>query len=437
MLPRVVRRIVVALLVIAPLFTTRLAHAKDTTLDPDKRKDRNAYRGRTGPDHVDEPFLWVPRVLFFPLYLIAEWIIRRPIYAFVEWSDRHHIVPKTMRVLHPTPDFEWGPTLNVDFGVEAWVGAHLTMRNLFVRGNELRSSIALGFNVLGFDATDEWRRGPVSLGVWQHAGRRNRPFFGLGPDSPDTQVNFTQTQWETGAYAGFDAGRHVHVEASGAFRRETVGPGLEPSIETAFDPATLPGFEDVNLATMGLALRVDSRKTFDEPSGVRLVANAMHARDVVVPDRSFLAGEVDAQGAVEVSRPGRVLSARFYGAETLPTGSDPVPLTFLPMLGGPNHLGFYWGRFRGEAAVMAELRYRYPIAYDGDAQLVLSAGNVFARDFHDFDVAKLTTSLAVGLRTRRAGLLPIDLLLGFGTTRFDQPFEIDSVRLFVGTDLGL
>ena len=432
------RRVAATLLVIAAVFAPRLAHADDTTIDPAKRKDPNAYRGRVTDEGPDEPFLWVPRILFFPVYLLAEYVIRRPIDAFVAWSDRNHIWPRTMRVLHPTPDFEWGPTFNLDLGVEAWVGAHLTLRNLFVPRNELQTSFGVGLNVLDFDARDQWRSGSVSLGIRQHVGRHDRPFYGLGPDSPDEMVSFSQLQWETGAFAGFDAGKHVHVEVSEGFRAEHLGPSVfAPSIETRFDTATLPGFDDVHLAFLTAALRVDSRNVPDEPSGVRLLANAMHARDVVDPDRSFIEGEVDAEAAIEVARPGRVLSARFYGADTLPTGAAPVPLTDLPMLGGPNHLGFYWGRFRGESAVMAELRYRYPIAYDGDAQLILSTGNVFARDFHDFDVGKLTTSFAVGIRTRRAGLLPIQLMLGFGTTQFDQPFAIDSFRLFVGTDTGL
>jgi len=432
------RAVVATLLVVANLFATRPAHADDGVIDPAARKDRNAYRGRLGEDHVDEPFLWIPRVIFFPFYLVAEFVIRRPIYALAEWTDRSRFVPRLMRVLHPVPDFQWSPSFNVDFGVAAWVGAHLVLRNLFVRHNDLQSSIALGINVLDFDARDEWRRGPLSVGIRQHAGRRNQAFYGLGPDSPNVQTNFALTQWDAGVYGAVDAGKHVRVELSEAFRRELLGPGLvSPSIESVFETQALPGYEDANLATIALSLRVDTRSTSDQPSGVRIVASGRHARDVLVPDRSFLAGQVDAQAAVEVSRPGRVISLRFYGADTLPTGSEPVPFAELAQLGGLNHLGFYWGRFRGEAAVMAELRYRYPIAYDGDAQLVLSAGNAFARDFHDFDVGRLTASFAVGLRTRKAGVLPIDLLVGLGTTRFDQSFAVDSVRLFVGTDLGL
>ena len=432
------RRVVAALLVGVAFAAPRLARADDATIEPDQRQDPNAYRGRVADEGPDEPFLWIPRVLFFPIYLLAEYVIRRPIYAFVEWSDRHHVWPRTMRVLHPTPNFEWNPSFNLDLGVEAWVGAGLTLRNLFVPRNELKTSFAVGLNVLEFEARDRWRSGPVSLGVTQHVGRHDRPFYGLGPDSSGDRVSYSQSLWEAAAFAGFDAGKHVHLEVSEGFRREHLGPSTsEPSIETRFDTATLPGFDDVHLAILAAALRVDTRKVPDQPSGVRLLANATHARDVVVPDRSFLKGELDAQGAIEVSRPGRVLSLRFYGADTLPTGGAPVPLTDLPMLGGPNHLGFYWGRFRGEAAVMAELRYRYPIAYDGDAQLVVSTGNVFARDFHDFDVEKLTASFAIGLRTRRVGLLPLAVMVGFGTTQFDRPFAVDTFRLFIGTDSGL
>ena len=62
----------------------------------------------------------------------------------------------------------------------------------------------------------------------------------------------------------------------------------------------------------------------------------------------------------------------------------------------------------------------------------MSFGNVFARDLSDFDVKALTTSFAIGLRTRRTGASPLEVAVGFGTTRFDQDFAIQSVRVYAG-----
>ena len=82
--------------------------------------------------------------------------------------------------------------------------------------------------------------------------------------------------------------------------------------------------------------------------------------------------------------------------------------------------------------MLAEVEYRYPIAYYIDALWTLSAANVFARDFSDFDVRKLTASFGLGLRTRRWGHSPFEVGVALGTTRFDEAFAIDSVRAYAG-----
>lgn len=432
------RRLAWVTLVAAALFAPALATADDGTIDPSTRTDPAAYRGRTTRVGLVDSLLWGPRIVFFPFHLIAEYVLRKPLYAFTEWADRSHAWPILMRILHPVPDFEWSPTLSLDLGVNASAGAQMKMRNLFARGNDLQASAAGGLAVLEFDARDRSSSGPVFAGVHQHAARRVRPFFGLGPDSPDARTYFAQIRWEGGVFAGFDAGAHVHVEFSEGFRRERVGPAdISPSIETRFDTATLPGFAALDLVMAAADVRIDTRRSPEHNGGVRVLANATYAQDVVVRDRSFVSMELDAEAAVEISRPDRVLSARFYGADAVPLGAAPVPLTHLSMLGWRNHLGFVWGRFRGESALMAELRYRYPIAYFTDAQLSVSAANVFARDLHDFDAGKLTTAFAAGIRTRRTGLTPIEVMFGFGTTRFDEAFSVNSVRLYIGTPEGL
>jgi hypothetical protein len=309
---------------------------------------------------------------------------------------------------------------------------------MFVRGNELQAGVAFGFNVLEFDAQDRWQRGPVFVGIRQHSSHRDRPFYGIGPDSDGKRTWYAITRWEGWVFGGVDAGPHVRLQLSEGFRRESPRHStVDPSIETRFDPKTLPGFEELNLALLSGDLKLDSRRYPEENTGVRLLGNATYAQDVEVADRSFVTTEVDAEAALEVSKPDRVLTARFYGADSFRIGREPVPLTHLAMLGWQNHLGFVWGRFRDESALMAEVRYRYPIAYFMDAQFSVSAGNVFAHDFKDFEMGKLTTSFAFGLRTRRTGLMPLQLMVGFGTTRFEQPFNVESVRVYLGTTEGL
>jgi hypothetical protein len=133
-----------------------------------------------------------------------------------------------------------------------------------------------------------------------------------------------------------------------------------------------------------------------------------------------------------------VLATRVYVAETASLGGGAVPFLHLATLGWNNHQGFVLGRFRGEAAFLAEVRYRYPVAFFFDVQWIASVGNVFARDFSDFSAGALTGSFGVGLRTRRTGDDPLEVTVAIGTSRFDAPgFGIDSVRLYLSTTRGL
>lgn len=402
---------------------------------PARADDDPPMRGRTNHTTFEEGVLWVPRIVFFPFHLFAEYGLRRPAYAAAAWADREHVPAVVTGILHPTPSFEWAPTVVLDLGVDAAMGGSMVLRNPFASGEELRASASAGPNVVEFEARDRHQWGPVYAGVRGHTNRRARPFYGLGPDSGNQRAYFAQMRLEGFAFGGFEQ-RHFQLEAWEGLRREHVGHAeASPSVETMFH--SLPGFAPLDLAMLGVDLRLDSRDKPEENGGIRVLANATYAQDMKLAERSFVTTELDAEAAIEVSKPDRVLTARFYGADSLPFGREPVPLTHLPMLGWRNHLGFIWGRFRGESALMAELRYRWPIAYFVDAQIAVSAGNVFARDLSDFNAAKLTTSFAVGIRTRRTGLSVIEAMVGFGTTRFEERFDIPSLRLYLGVTEGL
>jgi hypothetical protein len=173
------------------------------------------------------------------------------------------------------------------------------------------------------------------------------------------------------------------------------------------------------------------------PGGARLTGNVTYGRDVRDSERTFVSTEADAEVAIEVSHPDRVLSLRGYFMDSVPLGTEPVPFLEQAMLGWKNHYGFVWGRFRDNAALMAELKYRYPVGYYLDMMLIGSVGNVFARDLSDFTPKALTSSLGVGFRTRRTGLKPIELIVAVGSSRFDQAFSIESVRLYLSITEGL
>jgi hypothetical protein len=391
------------------------------------------YRGRENRPRFEDAILWVPRLLFYPLHLLAEFAIRRPLYALFDWAERNHALPYVQLVLRPSPRFEWAPTVSLDFGIDEAFGVRMTARDLGFTGNTLYAYSAAGTHRLEGELRDRIEASHLFGELRLYGGRRNRPFYGLGPDSEPNRAFFEQDRAEGTLSVGFDDGKRQVALASG-YRWEQVGDAdIGPPIGTTSPTGLPPGFAELHLAFTSLHLMLDTRDSPDDTGGLRIAAALSLAQDLSVRERAFATLELDAAVAVEVVRPGRVLTLRLYAADAVPFGNEPVPLTHLSMLGGRNHIGFPGGRFRGESALLAEVRYRYPVAYYADAQLIAGAGNVFARDLHDFCFGELTTTLAVGVRTRQTDLLPIEVMVGVGTSRFDQPFAIDSVRVYVGT----
>ena len=409
-------------------------------LEPEQRRDPAQYRGRPRETDVADGLLWIPRVLFLPAFAVAELGVRRPVYAGGEWIDRHRIVPILDRVFNPTPDISWSPTVTLDLGANSAVGVKGKWRNMLVPGHELKASVQTG-------GESNWRvaaRDFWSIGPYAFAGARGdlselptRAFYGLGPGSPNVPTNFSMARYEGFLFQGLQIDNHFRVELQEGYRIDRTGPGRAPSIETIFDTGSIPGFGEVQLAMAMLDFRIDSRRVLEENGGVRLAGNVTYGHDVQNDERSFVVASLDLEGAVEVSHPDRVLAARVYATEAIALGNEPVPFTHLPMLGWQNHVGFIWGRFRGDSAVLAELQYRYPIGYFVDAQWTASAGNVLGERFAGLHPGAMTGSIGVGLRTRRAGFGPLELTIALGTTRFDQPFDFESVRVYFGTTEGL
>lgn len=414
--------------------------ATGSRLEPDQRKDPGQYRGRPRETTAADVLIWVPRIVFMPVFAVAEFGVRRPIYTAADWTDRNHVADRIDRILNPTPDLSWAPIVSLDLGDNSSFGAKARWRNALVPGHELKASAEAGpAGSWRVTARDLWAFGShVYTGVRGDFGELpNRPFFGLGPRSRSFRTNFSLARNEGFVFEGFQLGNHIRVELAQGYRFERSGPGLDPSIDQHFATEELPGYGDLHLALATLDYQLDSRRVREQNSGVRVVGNVTYGQDIRLAERAFLTVSMDFEAAAEVSSPDRVLVARAYAAEAVALGREQVPFTHQPMLGWQNHVGFLWGRFRGESAVLAELQYRYPIAYLIDAQWTLSAGNVFGRQLAGLSVDALTGTIGVGLRTRRAGFGPVEMTFALGTTRFDQPFAFDALRVYFGTTEGL
>lgn len=403
----------------------------------EERRDPEYYRGRSPAGRPEEALAWLGRILFAPVAIVTEIVLRRPIVAFLTWAEDENLLEAIDVVLEPDPNVSWSPTISFEAGVLALPGVHVTWRNFPWTGHSLHVDFAMGSTeFFAARLIEKTTVGPVTFGLCGGAeSRPERPFFGLGNDSPSDRTFFSERRTYLSGFVDVGHEDHARVELSAGWSLEELGPGIAPSIETLGPLEQVPGFGLYELGTARLQLSLDSRDHVEDPGGVRFVGNTLVAIDSRDDSRFFMTVELDLEAGVEISAPGRVLIAHFYVANTVPFAEDPVPFNYLATLGWDRHRGFIRGRWRGEAALMAELRYRYPIAYNVDALWLASVGNVFARDASDFDVGALTASFGAGLRTRRTGIDPIELTFALGTRRFDDPagFGIQSARLYFET----
>lgn len=421
-------------------------------LDPNARDGRN-YRGLARPVGAGEALLWVPRVVFAPLQLVTEYGLRRPVRAVVAGIESSHLPAYVGAVFSPTPSFSWMPSASFDFGFAPMFGAGFTWNHALVQGNQLRVvGTTGGLDYVDVSARDRITIGTVRLGVrGAYFDRPDRIFYGLGPYSQWANLSRYRRRFAD-AFALFDwlPTSHFQLNAEAGYRADSTGegvrgmhiPGQPPpaTITDRFDvqdPAMVPGFGPLNLFLAHGVVTLDSRRHITHTSGARLVVDATVGVDVFNQNQRFGVASALLEGAVELMHPGRVLVGSLYAADSQPFGSDPVPFTYLPTLGGTIHQGFRYGRFIGQSALVAEIDYRYPIWTRLDAVWMASVGNVFGQHFEGFRFDALTGSAGVGVRLRMDNSAPIEALVAFGSNRFDQPFGIEGVRLFLGVNRGL
>ncbi|HEY5959477.1 MAG TPA: hypothetical protein VIV60_23125, partial [Polyangiaceae bacterium] len=134
---------------------------------------------------------------------------------------------------------------------------------------------------------------------------------------------------------------------------------------------------------------------------------------------------------------GRVVSLSITAMDTEPLGSRPIPFTELVTLGGTEVMpGFRAGRLYGESALVATLRYSWPIWMWLDGSLQASIGNVFGRHWQDASIEQSRFSSAIGVESNGSRDSIFQALLGFGTETFNQGAAVNSIRMVVGARHG-
>lgn len=420
-------------------------------------QDRRAapeYDGRLepGPDAVDVA-LWFPRILFAPLYVVTEYLIRRPLALVFYELERHRVLIALPRVFTFFPDGRAGivPTALFDFGFRPSIGVYAFWNRFLHDGSRISLHAATGgtdWLTLSaghrFEATTE-----LALVSRFNALRRPDQLFGgigwtatqnvpgrFALDQIDASLRFEQRPWRRTALD-----YHVGYR-SASFESARYGDDLGVA-ELGPSPA---GFaEGYSSFRFGASALLDTRELRELADGGVSVGAFVehHLAFGGVPVSRWLRWGGSLLLATDFLGQGRVLSIGAQAQLITPlhdgSGETVVPFTELIDLGGDQGpmRAFRPGHVRGYSIAVVQVTYLWPVWVLLDAYLRASVGNAFDAYLEDFALERLRLAFDIGVRPRTAGDHPFELLVGLGTETFGGGTSVVSVRVTIGARAGL
>ncbi len=448
-------------------------------LRPSDKRRAQDYAGRAAKTTPAEALLWVPRVLFFPAYLVTEYVVRKPLGAATVAVEQNDVISKVTHAFTFGPHDNVGlvPTAFVDFGFRPSVGLYHFYDDFLAPHNDLRATVATGgAQYLKASVADriplvvdrsDTTRAYLQLEL-DGLARPDLKFWGIGPSSLSHDVGRYQMRTVGGgarAHADFWKGTFAETWVTG--RRVAFSDGeCDPVASIDVRPATTScaattlleqvrvgrypvpaGFtKGYGVLKVGARVVLDSRAPRPYPgSGVALDARVEHA---TVPSGevhgSFLSYGASFGAFADLTGTRRVLGlvvdARF---QTKLQRSFQIPFTELV---GSQRLdyvpeddllrGFLPGRLLGSSSLTAALDYEWPIWAFLDGTMQAAVGNVFGDHLEDFRFDRLRFSFVGGITSPNHRDHQFNLMLGFGTKTFEEGGGPESLRFLLGGTTG-
>ncbi|HKO93852.1 MAG TPA: hypothetical protein VJU61_22015, partial [Polyangiaceae bacterium] len=182
------RRLLPALLALCYLCASPARADSERRTPPD-------YAGRpAAPPTVGEVLLWVPRILLLPVYLVSEFLLRKPLGWVIAGAERAG-VPAWLYDFFTFADHKAGivPTFLIDFDLYPSVGFYAFWNDAFVKNHDMRLRGSVGGGEwLGASLSDRWyfshdRADRIALNV-RGERRPDFTYFGLGPDTRQSSL---------------------------------------------------------------------------------------------------------------------------------------------------------------------------------------------------------------------------------------------------------
>jgi hypothetical protein len=413
------------------------------------------YDGRDGKGHpttVGQAALWVPRVVLFPLYVVSEYVIRRPLGYAITAAEKADLPTALYDFFAFGPDHKAGivPVGFVDFGFRPSIGLYAFWDDAGMKGHALRLRGSTGGAGWLAGALSERFQISDAASIGWSGSLTRRPdytFYGIGPDTRESnrsryaadtaqaQLNFRTLYWRSSA-----------LDTSVGYRGVSFGPGRyghDPSLPLQVERGaftTPDGYaEGYRAPFIDSALTFDTRRIEDSSeSGGRLALSAEEGGDLSrSTPASWLRYGASLGGFLDLGNRGRVLSLSVAAEFSDPLASRPIPFTELVTLGGNDKMpGFRMGRLRGRSSGVATLRYSWPIWIWLDGSMQAAVGNVFNAHLSGASWGESRFSGAIGVESRGSHDSVFQLLVGFGTETFNSGAEVNSIRIVAGARSG-
>jgi hypothetical protein len=260
----------------------------------DEERPLPDYDGRDAPPATPgDVLLWVPRIVFFPVYLVAEYLIRAPLGFIIAGAERQGVPAWLYDVFTFGSEHQAGvvPTVYADFDFYPSLGLYAFWDNAFFEHHDLRVRAAIGggdWLVASFSERYHFgadRSDTVSLeGTAQR--RPDYTFFGIGPDTrQDNLARYGLGYLEGRAMVDIRPWREsvLHAQVAlrdskffrGGFSDDPTLADLVAAGDLQLPPAYTEGY---TLLSGDFSASFDSRKPRPEPgSGVRVAVQAVPA----------------------------------------------------------------------------------------------------------------------------------------------------------------
>jgi hypothetical protein len=427
--------------------------AADLVSADQPKRELPDYDGRLEIRSTGDALLVIPRVLLSPLYLVSEYVVRRPLGALVTAAERSNLHKALYDFFVFGPDHSAGllPIAFVDFGFYPSLGLFFFSNDAFVPGHDLQiRGSTWGEHWLAGSWSDTFHLDPLTdLTFVASAVRRpDYRFYGVGSETLEADRSRygasrleagLQLELKLGGLSRFGSGvgvRRVHFHRGGYDH----DPTLERNVRRERYPEPDGHALGYTLLSSHASLSLDTRHARPAPSsGVRLELRAEQLSQLEPRAAGgFIRYGATAGGFLDLGSHGRVVSLSLALTFVDPlVSSTPVPFTELAAIGGGEAMrGFTPGRLLGRSSAVATLRYRWPIWVWLDGSIQLATGNVFDAHMSNFEPALLRLSAALGIESVGSPDSSIELLIGAGTETFRHGTQVTSLRLIVGSNHG-